>query len=557
MSAWPTLRLWVTEGPFTYLDFAFAKMLLPDTEREDVAIVFAYLMAASRMGHICITVDRPEISMVFLDKKIDKNKSILLREKLLSGWENLPENIVDKITDESRLPRQSVVLWNSHLYLQKNYFFETSVVKNLRRLQRVAPKPVSDKFLTSLQNLFEKGGLFPEQKEAALQSFYQSVSFICGGPGTGKTYTASRLIDLYTNCSDESFKIVLSAPTGKAATLLQRKVSGKIAATTLHALLGMNNKGNFIKTVIPFDLIVIDEASMIDISLMSYLLEAVLEGSRVVFLGDPDQLSPVEGGNVFSDIVAQEKKGCTILNCPIRFENEALGTFATYVRLAKEESILTLLEEQQSSLQVMATPISDKKVWLAKAFTYFPPPTDKKRDPKEVLQEMDAFRILSPLRQGPFGVETLNEALLQQYIPYGMWHYIPILLTENDNVKGLYNGMQGILIQKYTGKKNAREGVAYFWGPTEKLLEISGLQLPPFEWAYAITVHKSQGSEFDQVLLALPQGSESFGKEALYTAVTRAKKKLEIVGAHTTILNMLRNNGKKVSGLERKFCFLK
>lgn len=308
----------------------------------------------------------------------------------------------------------------------------------------------------SKQN-YDLTGLEPEQQEAIRFAAEHAVTLICGGPGTGKSYTAARLVAALGGPGE----VAVAAPTGKAAANLGRALGRP--AQTLHALLQ--------KPRLPHDLVVVDEGSMIDAGMMARLLQAVKTGARLVLLGDDDQLPPVEAGNLFADLVALSPV-CRLTRC--------LRTDLTEI-VDKAEAV-----KQGKIIETLPLPSIAE------------------------LAQLEGT-ILTPLRRGPYGADALNRQLhARRKGP------VPIVVKKNDLKRGLSNGDVGIL----------EGGVARF---TEDL-SVPAALLPPYDYAYVLSVHKSQGSEYDRVHVLLPQGSERFGREMLYTAITRARHDVKVYG---------------------------
>ena len=194
--------------------------------------------------------------------------------------------------------------------------------------------------------------------------------------------------------------------------------------------------------------------------------------------------------------------------------------------------------------------VAQKRIW-EHVKGQFPHPLQEKPNPELLLKELERFRILSCIRQGSLGVDALNEMIFQSLwseAKRGQWLCLPILITRNDYALNLFNGDAGILIKQKMGV----EDCAYFWDSQGEVRCLSALSLPPYEYAYCISVHKSQGSEYEKILLLIPQGSEVFGKEVLYTACTRSKSQLEIDGREDTILKAIEKTSRKCSGIKER-----
>ena len=411
--------------------------------------------------------------------------------------------------------------------MQKNWIFETEVVLSVARLLEMIPTPFSS---PSLGDSLEK-----EQKQAILQAFSSSLSLITGGPGTGKSFTAASLA---THFIQAGARVVLAAPTGKAASKLQELSS--IPAFTLHFLLNFPSEE---RKPLPYDLILVDEASMIDARLFAALLSSIKEGTRLVLMGDPHQLPSVDAGSFFADLVEVAKKGAiahTHLGKIFRLESLALIDFAASVKEAKEEMVFSHLE---SSSCIKRVSFQKEEDLFSHVSAFFPLPC-KEFVEEELFDKLSKFVILSSMREGPFGVHAINYALVQkmkEQVQEGERLILPILIQKNDEKLQLYNGERGFLI-------SGKEEYALF-KTKEGFRKIPRFALPRFEYGYALSIHKSQGSEYDRVLLFLPKGSERFGREVLYTAVTRVKKEIEVSLCDETLTLLLRHKEKRRSSL--------
>ncbi|MBS0635440.1 MAG: AAA family ATPase [Verrucomicrobia bacterium] len=346
--------------------------------------------------------------------------------------------------------------------------------------------------------------LLPEQAAAIRQALTCCLSCIWGGPGTGKTYTAGWLVKLFL-AQHPTARVALAAPTGKAAANLLASIERACGVTnleskTIHALLGVRQKQQR-RDLLPYDLLIIDESSMIDASLCVKLLSAVADGARIVFLGDPNQLPPIEPGEPFVSFVTPQGRLTTVK----RQENNDIIDLARYVLEGNADAALSYID-----LRSDFSPESYVK-------QFYTPQTVE-----EFFILLSQTRLLCPQR---YGCERINRQMKED----SPTHLEPIIITKNDYALGLTNGQVGILSYD----------TAYFDG-----IAIPKILLSSYETAYCLSVHKSQGSEFGEVVLYLPEGSESFGRKMLYTAITRAKKKLIIYGTEATVRACIANPGR-------------
>jgi len=341
-----------------------------------------------------------------------------------------------------------------------------------------------------------------EQIEDAIVSNIKrlsNLSIITGGPGTGKTYSAIQIIKKMDT------KTIVAAPTGKAAAHLMSKIDLPIKGGTLHSLL----------TGEPLDanLIIVDECSMIDPIIFAKLLSATPDEATLILMGDVHQLPAVEGGSIFKDLIDSGQIPTTTLTKCHRSDQKEILDLATAILNNTINDIRNIdLGFSQNNIEKIY-----QNLW---------------RYVKD--KDFTSFRILSTLRKGPLGTNALNRFLFEKFSPADTY---PILITQSDKKTGLSNGETGLL-----------SGDIATFGD----LQFPKSQLPPFEYAYCISVHKSQGSEYNDVLFLVPDGSESFGKEVLYTAVTRAKHTLHIDGRLEPITSALSRSSTRLSGVASK-----
>jgi exodeoxyribonuclease V alpha subunit len=407
------------------------------------------------------------------------------------------------------------------------------------------------------------------------------LHIITGGPGTGKTTTVTRTLAHLLEQGIRPERILLAAPTGKAAMRMQESITEtrqrlafptEIAeriptqASTLHRLLGfIPNRVGFrhhAENSLPADVVIVDEASMIDISLMTHLFEAVPPQAKLILLGDKDQLASVETGSVFRDLCAAPalQGSITVLQKSYRFSAEdGIGQLAQAIRDADEERLLDVL----TGSAFPAVSLDETGAGLDAAFlrhgwaTYAE--AVQAGETEAVFSAFNALRILTPLRKGRQGVEALNvwvDGVMQRLLPVQSgvlrpWYVgRPVMVTQNDYRQNLFNGDIGIALPNASGELRV-------WFPTGEAGQyraVAPIRLPAHETAWAMTIHKSQGSEFTRVLLILPEAEDLplLGRELLYTAVTRAKQGIHIIANRATLGRALRLVAPPVSCLREK-----
>ena len=502
------------------------------------------------------------------------------------------------------------------------------------------------KTLTALDLLIPKAHCLNWQKVAAAMATSGPFTVISGGPGTGKTTTVVRLLAVIIPLLQEEKKqlptlqqlpiVNLAAPTGKAAARLSESVSQAIndlpcdpavknlipkEAVTLHALLGAStHEINFKRNKdnpLPLDMLIVDEASMIDAPMMAHLLEALPEHARLILLGDHHQLASVEAGGILSALCSGQLFGYSdlqkkrihqltgyvlptndfsnkqisisdhvcVLQKSYRFHaTSGIGKLATAVNHGNESDVIDLLTQCIS--------IHMDKTYIAKnhekkdlypdiihlkpnsssermhnnrdfiqavieetinSYTPFLQAVQKKAPAEQVLTLFNQARLLCVTREGVTGVYQLNTTITQvlqarNFITAHseLWFAgRPVLINKNDYDTGLCNGDIGITLPDENGRLKV-----YFKLSDGRLHCFMPSRLPEHETAFAMTIHKSQGSEFDHTLLVLPERHISVaGRELLYTGITRAKKKLTLMASTEIILTCVKQQCTRISGL--------
>ncbi|MGN6869168.1 MAG: exodeoxyribonuclease V subunit alpha [Solirubrobacteraceae bacterium] len=401
----------------------------------------------------------------------------------------------------------------------------------------------------------------------------QRLEVIAGGPGTGKTTRVARMVSEMIEAAAASGSrpplVALAAPTGKAAVRLQEAVHEQSAhlsslrALTLHRLLGWrpgshsrfaHHRGNRL----PHDVVIVDETSMVSLSLMARLVEAVRRDARLVLVGDPDQLTSIEAGVVLADIVAVGR-GVVVLEHGHRFGG-AIARLAAAIRAGDGDATVAALGDAPDEVRWLPIDLSagggeaevrlvrERAVAAGRAVTV----AAREGAGREALEALARFRLLCAHRRGPYGVSDWTSRVqgwlgaeiadldLEQRDYVGR----PLLITDNDYELGLYNGDTGVIVQDPAGHASA----AFERG--RELLHFSPLRLGAVDTVYAMTIHKSQGSQFDTAAVLLPAPeSRLLTRELLYTAVTRARRELIVVGSEESVRHAVARPVARASGL--------
>jgi len=541
---WETLKKYYTQGALAWIDLAFAKSALKQvrSNKEEHAALLATLFALARQGHLALDLSHGPLA--FALQQLGMSEPEPMVQLILRGASTLSPQIT------------AVVRSNNHFYLQKNWIYESTIVSRLAILNSSTPtlplpSPPPDPTLNVAQ------------RQAVEKAAAHCVCFLTGGPGTGKTFTAAAFVRQMLD-QNPSLRILLTAPTGKAVAQLEghlRKILSpdtSLRAGTLHSVLGIR-AGPHEEEIIPLyaDLIIVDECSMVDAHIFSRLLSSILAGSRLLLIGDKDQLPPVEAGSIFADLLDSGLYPATHLTLPLRSERAEILTLAKHIREANVDAALQFLEAAPDIDFQQET--SPQQLWQRYKHR-FPSPLSHPPVPEQLLSRLGNFTLLSCVRKGPLGVDLLNNYFLHQCLKNptnGTWWVAPIMITRNDHDLQLYNGDLGFLVRKVTPDFSLErlhgDDYALFHDRHGGYVQLPALALTTFEYSYCLSVHKSQGSEYDEVLILCPTGSELFGREVLYTAVTRAKSKVSLCGAKPLLSAAIGMSSRKLSGITPLF----
>jgi len=453
-----------------------------------------------------------------------------------------------------------LIIENNRLYLQKYWQYETTLADAIKKMIN---HNVGMDITEAQKGLL--GILFDDdcQKASVENSIRNNFSIISGGPGTGKTTTIAKLLYILFS-RNYDLNIAVCAPTGKASArisesitrsieqikkgfiknhkeeLIDEKVMQKIVGLkgqTIHRLISERqfvdplSSSNKLDEKIGFDILVVDEASMIDLTIMSKLISWAKTCTKVIIIGDKDQLFSVDSGSVMNELCNCDKlkNNTTVLTKSWRFEKKhGIGELSKSINSAAPiEQIVSLFKTYTEEQGILYSDHDSVK----KLYETIKPDVIRiygkistASSPEEALSYYESLRILCAVKQGPFGVYEINkmvEHILEQEgtinTTFNEWYNgRPIMITKNDVGYGLFNGDSGII---YKGK-------AYFkLASHEKIKDFIPTLLPEHETSYAVTVHKSQGSEFDKVFIVLPQeDNRILSRQLIYTAVTRAKE---------------------------------
>ncbi len=577
-------------GLFNTIDIRFAEFVgrISDNNDPDILLGAALVSNFTGNGNVCIDLSllagRP-LAETYRTESGEKIPRIICPE--ISIWRK-------KLLSISAAGRPGeccpLIIDNDRLYLYRYWEYEKKLADSIRG--RVLAKPCDKIFDRAdpgfLQKIFAY--LFPGQEQSPdsqidglSKVIFNNFTVISGGPGTGKTTLVTKIIAaLLALAKGEEFKILMAAPTGKAAARLSEALTAfkkqidspdyirdaiPTETFTIHRMLGTIPHSPYFRhnseNPLFADLVIIDEASMVDLALMSKLMQAVPEKARLVLVGDKDQLASVESGSVLGDICSSGDTGASFIRNTIvdlkknyRFsEKSGIADLSRCVKNGDADGALAALNKGEGVIWKKINPVEDLydnlKEFVVKGFSGFLE-TD---DPDEALTKLTAFKILSPVKKGPFGVLFLNRITERILSDQGLvkpkhglsdpWYPgRPVLITRNDYSLQLFNGDIGII------KPSGNRLYAFFQDNAGSIRRFLPWLLPEHETAFAMTVHKSQGSEFDDVLMILPEkDTPVLTRELIYTGITRARQSLTILGTEAVLKAAISRRIERASGL--------
>lgn len=550
------------EGLIDLLDLQLARALVRGADEADARVALAIALTSRnvRRGHACFP--------------------IALGSHELWPGESLPEHLLPEAATWAEALRASpltaggpLVLDDaSRLYLRRYWALENDIALQLRRRAGpIAPSSAVAKTRSEQLGRLFRGGSDSPQARAGENALRYPVSLLCGGPGTGKTTTVAAIVALLIEDANARSlptpSVLLLAPTGKAAARLGEAVhraktridtsdavleSIPTKASTLQRALGMRRTGlRFFRDAdnpLEADLIVVDEASMIDLVLMRQLLEAMRPNARLLIVGDPDQLTSVEAGSVLKDLVRASAETwwrgrVTTLDKTHRYDaTQPLGRLVSAIRSGDAAAIDALYGSATARDVVWSSSadLDEELDGAARRWDQVLSTSDAKRH----FRMRGGYVVLTPFRKGRVGTRRIGAAV-QDRLSSGTGRgpeIKPLIVEQNSNELGVYNGDFAML--------RARDAVAVLWAAEGEPREVAESRLPRYSDAYALSIHKAQGSEFDEVLLVLPdEDAPLLTRELLYTAVSRARTRIRIVGSKEVFAAALGRRVRRHSGL--------
>jgi len=645
---------WIALGWLSHLDRAFVRFLQDQEPDVDDLVLWAGALVSHQLGRGEVFLDleklcrQPGLTLALPNEddagqfEHDESFDVLPKHQLEHWQSTLSQSSLVGLADGNT----PLVLAGKRLYLRRYWQYQQILDQAIQqRLQ-----PIRDTLPAAVQDDIK--ALFPESKEhpdwqkiACVLALRARFAIITGGPGTGKTTTLTKLLALLIKlANDESttphkLNILLAAPTGKAAARVSESISKALdrlevsdaikqlipqKASTLHRLLGSRHDSRRYlhdrNNPLVADIVIVDEASMIDLEMMASLLDALADSTQLILLGDKDQLASVEAGSVMGDLCHGAENAAydeqtrqwinpyldnkldnsaaagsainqqtVMLRYSHRFgEHSGIGQLAKAVNQGDVSSANDILSDSDTYQDLKHLVISDvadrrlkqlitqsdRKDSTRQGYGYYrdvikqrpqvtvrPNSFDRAQESpvegsdhsspndatqynhwaKQVLDAFDTFQVLCALRRGPWGVEGLNQRIEQwlfaDKLPALWYEGRPVMITRNDYNLGLMNGDVGITLKDSTGKLR----VAFpseNSGDTVNIRWVSPMRLPDVETAFAITVHKSQGSEFNHVALVLPETKTPvLTRELIYTGITRAKDNFTLLESRADIFN--------------------
>lgn len=591
------IRSFFQQDEYSLLDRHFARFIInmDSTEIPSLYLVAGLVCHHADLGDTCLELsDYAGKKFQWISGQTESQLKIpeyeqWIRELKSSIAVGLPGEKAPIILDETGQ--------TGRVYLLRYWAYENQLAEFI---QHRAHRPVvltdENRLKVGLDRLFPQvNSEIDWQKEAANSALTHRFSVISGGPGTGKTTTVIKIIILLLEqFAHHDFRLALAAPTGKAAMRLKESIISskqQLSSTsicsnpvlglipeetsTLHRLLGPIRHSPYFrhnrKNPLPYDCVIVDEASMVDLALMSKLTDALGTHTSLILLGDENQLSSVESGAVLGDIckgasedstAAPEKSRPNIvrLRKSYRFKNdEGIGKLSLLVNAGKGEESLNLIIQSQSPdlewtplpafnslMETLKTAVFKERLSFLKASSV-----------DEAFKQFQPFRILCALKNGPYGALNINTIIERLLITEGIIHADskwypgrPVMITRNDYSLQLFNGDIGLVLPDHDDNETLKVNFESGPGQYRKILPA---RLPEHETVFAMTVHKSQGSEFEKVLIILPdQDSPILTRELIYTGLTRAKKQVTIWGQEEVFVRSIKRKIERRSGLVDK-----
>lgn len=607
----------------TFLDVHFAQFLLTKSgEKSPNPLLFfliCWLSARTRQGNVC--VDLRDFTLHSFLNEYPQESELMIEISVQLGEIDTEQCIallkIGAFVGDAFTPAPLIL--NGHLLYLQRMWHDEQILADYFFTQSKRSLSFSDANKAQIKSLLAQYFSAPKtdeidwQQVAVVIALFHQFAIISGGPGTGKTTTIAKLLCIlshyYQTHLQKPLRIALAAPTGKAAARLSESLESALQqfplddetrahlpkeAATLHRLLGVKAGSQSFRyhknNLLPVDLLIIDEASMLDISMMARVIDALSPTTRLILLGDHQQLSSVEAGSILGELCRFADYGYSQICCDVLTElldyhvpasanalplsdaicllrksyrfnaKSGIGLLAQAVNQQDLQSVNKILQSDFPDLDIDFTAAHQCDPIITRCVAFY-------RDYLQqlahlsvdaALEKLTDFQLIAVVRKGKFGVEALNKKIEKKLKQLGLIHFNadsrwfagqPIIIRQNHYELNLFNGDVGMVLpEKETGRLRV-----YFKQINGEIKSIAPSRLPEHEMAFAITVHQSQGSEFSTVFLVLPDKPTALlTKELIYTAITRAKKNVILSAERTLLMNAINIKTKRVSGLEQQ-----
>ncbi len=602
------LRKLLEHNVITPLSYYFAQFIAQQSQQTmDSILCFTAALVSHRnqQGDICINLNDYANGAFFETHDVDDGYLIDEHSIQAPNTQEWIKQLSDHSCVSLNFNPQALLLDGESLYLGKLWFFEDFIAKQIKNRLNQTPSIDTPLLKNGLIHLFGSDSTKIDwQRIAASIAVKNSFSVISGGPGTGKTTTLIKVLVLLIE-QNNNINIQLCAPTGKAAIRMLEAINSRKkelnidqkiieqlpkVAKTIHRLLKYQNGTFKANATLPLaiDCLVIDEASMIDLELMYHVMSALPEHCRVILLGDKDQLSSVDAGHVFSDICGRGQSvtysqlqtewltnlndlnamtlehknnksnisdAIALLKTSFRFTaDSAIGQVAKLVNEGQGEAALNYLKQHQQDLSFINIEEGNlPKQVIDLALNHYQHVVEA-ACVEDAFKALAKFQILCAVHKGPFGNEEINELITQRLLlrhkinAIDQYNGKPILILQNDYENNLFNGDIGILW------KIDNQYLVFFEQDDGGLKSYPLISLQSYKTAWAMTVHKSQGSEYDSVLLLIADKMTHGGvnRELIYTGITRAKSSLSVCCSEQVFIASCVQKTHRSSNLSKK-----
>ena len=570
---------------------------LSEDTKNDYPVLFTTLLSLhlhQQQGNTCLALCNIANSTVF-NTKVDGSADTEPKPGIgLPSLETLCFVMSNWLNSFDEKP--PYILLAEKLFIQRYFEYESQIAAHMLSLNKPISINLSAHSKSIFTHLFAPTQTPNWQAVAVASALSRQFMILNGGPGTGKTYTVARFL-IMMQCLSPQTKVQLVAPTGKAAQRLSESLNEAVTklsenpsiakyannietqANTIHKTLGSRIGSTQIrkneKNPLQCGLLIIDEFSMVDTAMFAKLLRACKPNTRLLLVGDSAQLSSVEAGNLLPDLTKfasssqikygqefiAELTGYNIQHNNAHFSehlvtlstnhrsNQAVTSLASAIQEQKVDAISQVLSPNQIVDDAITEPayLALQKDMLKPLLEGYLQVVKNATTPDELLVALTQFRVLCPIRKGGQGVEQVNEYICKYLLNHlsgvpkqGLFHGQAIIITENDASTGLSNGDIGVVWQQHKGL------VAVIERDNSTPLSLSTNRLPRYETAFALTIHKTQGSEYKKVLIILPYHStQGCSRELLYTGVTRAKEEVYILARASMLKACLTRSNKR------------